>query len=134
LVAFLRAVSRALESLHSIFHIDALLLVVSPHDPPASVASTSKAQSTDAWLGGTPLGRDFWRGLRGGGVAGAKAFKDMSADHYRSALQKENSGWQQSTSGTSASTKQTILAASPLPTTSGGIKTELNRLMRERLR
>ncbi|KAI0049807.1 hypothetical protein FA95DRAFT_1537571 [Auriscalpium vulgare] len=58
------ATSRAVESLNRIAGLQAMLLVVDPSDP-----------DHDGFLGGTELGREFWRGMRGGGATGTKAFK-----------------------------------------------------------
>lgn len=62
----LQTVSEHLESLRNIAGRHSLLLVVDPAN-----------DSDDGFLGGTILGREFWRGLRGGGTAGARAFKDQ---------------------------------------------------------
>ncbi|KAJ6513230.1 hypothetical protein C8R45DRAFT_962897 [Mycena sanguinolenta] len=56
--------SRILESLCDASGVQSFLLAVDPADPTGS-----------GFLGGSLLGREFWRGLRGGGDAGAKAFK-----------------------------------------------------------
>lgn len=61
----LQTVSEHLESLRNIAGRHSFLLVVDPAN-----------DSDDGFLGGTILGREFWRGLRGGGTAGARAFKD----------------------------------------------------------
>ncbi|KIY71488.1 hypothetical protein CYLTODRAFT_418726 [Cylindrobasidium torrendii FP15055 ss-10] len=60
-------VSRILEVLHSMSGVDSFVLAVDPHDA-----------NMHGFLGGSILGREFWRGLRGGGDAGAKAFKNAS--------------------------------------------------------
>lgn len=56
--------SRNLESLHTLSQADSFFLIVDPID-----------HSDEGFLGGTMLGREFWRGLRGGGENGAKNFK-----------------------------------------------------------
>ena len=56
--------SRILESLYEVSGIQSFLLAVDPNDP-----------SDGGFLGGSVIGREFWRGMRGGGEAGAKAFK-----------------------------------------------------------
>ena len=56
--------SRILESLCEVSGIQSFLLAVDPDNP-----------SDGGFLGGSVLGREFWRGLRGGGEAGAKSFK-----------------------------------------------------------
>ncbi|KAF7336644.1 hypothetical protein MVEN_02098900 [Mycena venus] len=58
--------SRILESLCDVSGVQSFLLAV---DPSASDPTSS------GFLGGSMLGREFWRGHRGGGDAGAKAFK-----------------------------------------------------------
>jgi hypothetical protein len=45
--------------------VHSLLLAVNPGDP-----------EHQGFLGGTVLGREFWRGLRSGGDVGAKNFKN----------------------------------------------------------
>ncbi|KAF8071896.1 hypothetical protein FPV67DRAFT_1483087 [Lyophyllum atratum] len=56
--------SRMLESLCEISGVQSFVLAVDPHNP------------TDmGFLGGSVVGREFWRGLRGGGELGAKSFK-----------------------------------------------------------
>ena len=109
ITSLLRAISATLEKLHEIFYIDSLLLVVSPSDT-----------SSDGWLGGSMTGREFWRGLRGGGVSGAKAFKAKSKVAYDSLQSNESSG-----DGPPA-----VI----IPATAQGIKTELNRVVRQSLR
>ena len=56
--------SRILESLYEVSGVQSFLLAVDPYNP-----------SDGGFLGGSVMGREFWRGLRGGGEAGAKAFK-----------------------------------------------------------
>ncbi|KAJ7364062.1 hypothetical protein DFH08DRAFT_838232 [Mycena albidolilacea] len=60
----LRDASSILESLCEASGVQSFLLAVDPSDPTGS-----------GFLGGSLLGREFWRGQRGGGDAGAKAFK-----------------------------------------------------------
>ncbi|KAI0951296.1 hypothetical protein AcW1_008372 [Taiwanofungus camphoratus] len=62
----LRATSQSLESLQGIAGLQSFFLVVNPHDP-----------TDDGFLGGTVLGREFWRGHRGCGASGAKAFTSL---------------------------------------------------------
>ncbi|KAG6908685.1 hypothetical protein DXG01_003699 [Tephrocybe rancida] len=57
-------VSRMLETLFEIAGIQSFILAVDPLNP-----------SDKGFLGGTVVGREYWRGLRGGGDAGAKGFK-----------------------------------------------------------
>lgn len=56
--------SRILESLYQVSGTQSFLLAIDPNNP-----------SDGGFLGGSLMGREFWRGLRGGGEAGAKAFK-----------------------------------------------------------
>ncbi|GBE88403.1 hypothetical protein SCP_1302180 [Sparassis crispa] len=60
----LRSTSHTLESLQKIAGLQAFFLVVNPFDP-----------EDKGFLGGTLQGREFWRGHRGCGEAGAEAFK-----------------------------------------------------------
>ena len=39
--------------------------------------------SDSGFLGGSGVGREFWRGLRGGGEGGARAFKVYSINHLQ---------------------------------------------------
>ncbi|KAJ7227210.1 hypothetical protein GGX14DRAFT_348318 [Mycena pura] len=57
-------VSRILESLCNASGVQSFLLAVDPSDATGF-----------GFLGGSVLGREYWRGLRGGGDGGAKAFK-----------------------------------------------------------
>ncbi|KAJ3906714.1 hypothetical protein F5879DRAFT_945006 [Lentinula edodes] len=58
--------SRILESLSGVFGIESFLLAVDPEDI-----------TSQSFLGGTIIGREFWRGMRAGGESGAKAFKEQ---------------------------------------------------------
>ncbi|CDO73723.1 hypothetical protein BN946_scf185015.g51 [Trametes cinnabarina] len=57
-------VSEQLQSLETIAGLQSFFLVVDPRD-----------QRDEGFLGGTVLGREFWRGHRGGGSSGARLFK-----------------------------------------------------------
>lgn len=69
--------------LHNAAGLDSLLLVVSPGPaPPSNAESETSPQfrllydSYDAsYIGGTDLGKEFWMGLKGGGLNGARAFR-----------------------------------------------------------
>lgn len=63
----LRYTSQTLDALHDIAGLQSFFLVVNPCDP-----------ADEGFLGGTVLGREFWRGHRGCGVAGARAFQVQS--------------------------------------------------------
>jgi len=56
--------SRMLESLCEVSGVQSFVLAVDPSNP-----------SDMGFLGGSVAGREFWRGFRGGGEAGAKSFK-----------------------------------------------------------
>ncbi|CAL1716215.1 unnamed protein product [Somion occarium] len=60
----LRRISTTLEALEKTAGLQSFFLVVNPQDP-----------DDDGFLGGTLLGREFWRNHRGCGSAGAQAFK-----------------------------------------------------------
>jgi len=70
-----------LETLAATLSVQSFVLAVDPFDP-----------SDDGFLGGTTTGREFWRGLRGGGAPGALALKEHCRRNYES---------QPSTAGTS---------------------------------
>ncbi|KAI0719282.1 hypothetical protein C8T65DRAFT_758907 [Cerioporus squamosus] len=60
----LRTVSQQLESLETLAGLQSFVLIVDPNDT-----------ADEGFLGGTIRGREFWRGHRGCGVAGAQTFK-----------------------------------------------------------
>ncbi|OBZ72193.1 hypothetical protein A0H81_07963 [Grifola frondosa] len=64
----LRYTSERLESLETIAGLQSFFLVVNPRN-----------SADEGFLGGTLLGREFWRGRRGCGVPGAEAFKAQCA-------------------------------------------------------
>jgi hypothetical protein len=47
------------------------------------LAVDTSETSDSGFLGGSVVGREFWRGLRGGGEAGARAFKAYSINHLQ---------------------------------------------------
>lgn len=61
----LQAVAAQLDALRTTAGLEAFFLAVDPAD----------GTDDSGFLGGTTLGRDFWRGLRNGGDAGARLFK-----------------------------------------------------------
>ena len=63
-VSILQSISQALESLLTIGGLQSFFLVVNPSDA-----------NDEGFLGGSMLGREFWRGHRGCGAAGARAFR-----------------------------------------------------------
>ncbi|GLB40382.1 hypothetical protein LshimejAT787_0802530 [Lyophyllum shimeji] len=56
--------SRMLESLCEVSGVQSFILAVDPNNP-----------ADMGFLGGSVVGREFWRGMRGGGELGAKSFK-----------------------------------------------------------
>jgi hypothetical protein len=107
----LSIISSTLQKIHAVFSLDSMLLVVSPLD------------NSDAWLGGSLIGREFWRGLRGGGDAGSRAFKNASKAAH------------DSLHGHSVSTLSSQTQDPPLvPLKSQAIKSELVRVVRQKLR
>lgn len=68
--------SQTLEALHQTAGLHSFFLAVDPTDP-----------TDNGFLGGTVLGREFWRGLRNGGVSGAKAFKMQTMSFHSSTLE-----------------------------------------------
>jgi hypothetical protein len=64
--------SRILESLSEVAGVQSFLLAVDPSAP-----------SDGGFLGGSVVGREFWRGLRGGGEGGARALKAHSINHIQ---------------------------------------------------
>lgn len=64
--------SRVLESLSEVTGVQSFILAVDPSET-----------SDSGFLGGSVVGREFWRGLRGGGEGGARAFKAHSINHLQ---------------------------------------------------
>ena len=64
--------SRVLESLSEVAGVQSFILAVDPSET-----------SDSGFLGGSVVGREFWRGLRGGGEGGARAFKAYSINHLQ---------------------------------------------------
>ena len=64
--------SRVLESLSEVSGVQSFILAVDPSEP-----------SDNGFLGGSVVGREFWRGMRGGGDGGARAFKAHSINHLQ---------------------------------------------------
>jgi hypothetical protein len=64
--------SRVLESLSEVAGVQSFILAVDPSEP-----------SDGGFLGGSVVGREFWRGLRGGGEGGARALKAYSINHLQ---------------------------------------------------
>lgn len=66
--------SKILENLSTSSGVQSFLLAIDPFD-----------SSDGGFLGGSLLGREFWRGLRGGGETGARSFRS----HYLAQLQSK---------------------------------------------
>jgi len=80
-----------LESLEVTAGIQSFVLAINPHDA-----------EDEGFLGGSSLGREFWRSLRGGGTAGAKALKTLAI----SALQTSTPSSQAALHGTGIPSRQ----------------------------
>ncbi|KAF8486074.1 hypothetical protein DFH94DRAFT_622008 [Russula ochroleuca] len=63
----LLSTSRVLESLQATSGVQSFVLAINPNDA-----------EDEGFLGGSSLGREFWRSLRGGGMAGVKALKSLA--------------------------------------------------------
>lgn len=63
----LLSTSRVLESLQATSGVQSFILAINPNDA-----------EDEGFLGGSSLGREFWRSLRGGGTAGVKALKSLA--------------------------------------------------------
>ncbi|KAL0948188.1 hypothetical protein HGRIS_010798 [Hohenbuehelia grisea] len=110
-------ISHSLESLHNATGVHSFFVAV------------DSADSLDSgFLGGTTVGRDFWRGLRHGGDAGAKAFKLQCSKAH---------------DGPESDCVSSTISVSSLPTSatssskggpSGAIKSELYTTIRNALR
>lgn len=61
-----------LESLQVTAGVQSFLLAINPNDT-----------EDEGFLGGSSLGREFWRSLRGGGTAGAKALKSLAISAFQ---------------------------------------------------
>lgn len=109
--SILRDTSQALETLHALSGVHAFILAVEP-------------TTEDAFLGGTVLAREYWRGMRGGGEAGAKGLQAFC-------LKKTPA----ITSGESPSSSSTT-ADAPMPraSTAKTIKAEVYTNVRDALR
>jgi hypothetical protein len=87
----LRSTSQILESLQVAAGVQSFVLAINPNDP-----------DDEGFLGGSSLGREFWRSLRGGGTAGAKALKSLAI----STLQNSTSSSQVALHGTGTPSRQ----------------------------
>jgi len=134
----LAKISKALQLLHSTTNYDSLLLVVSPHSP---ISGAPPGECS--WIGGTELGKEFWMGLKGGGLNGARAFRVKSHMRYDAEVQRQEE--QASETGNPASSSNIppsmvnppLLRAAMLRTQklkSGDVKNELYAAVRQALR
>ncbi len=105
--AILCDVSRLLETLQEISGVESFVLAVDPPEP-----------GVEGFLGGSLLGREFWRNLRGGGDSGARAFR-LHCTKRQTSVAK----------GSSSSTDPEISQKPAL-----SLKTELYEKMRNALR
>ena len=63
----LSSTCQLLESLLATAGVQSFVVAINPNDA-----------EDEGFLGGTPLGKEFWTSLRGGGTAGAKALKSLA--------------------------------------------------------
>jgi len=126
--------SKALQLLNTTTGMDSLLLVVSPIAPSSNSSSGSLA-SESSWIGGSNLGKEFWMGLKGGGVNGARAFRIKSQMKCETDFQKGSSNLNRSAVvPPTPPPADTSSATSGRKVKSGDVKTELNAAVRQALR
>lgn len=82
--SILMDMSTALETLNAVAGTEAFLLAVDPADSTA-----------ESFLGGSLIAREFWRGLRHGGDAGAKSFRQYCLKAQSTPPQPSDSSTQQ---------------------------------------
>ena len=112
----LRDASRILETLSTSSCVQSFLLAVDPYD-----------LLDGGFLGGSVIGREFWRGLRGGGEVGARAFKT----HCTTQLQTKAV---HDTKPTSSIERQPSVPPVPKPYQAKSMKNELYEKVRIALR
>jgi hypothetical protein len=114
----LRDTSRILESLSTSSGVQSFILAVDPFNP-----------SDAGFLGGSVVGREFWRGFRGGGETGARSFKT----HCTSQLRSKEERMDLTSSQTTVSSR---LSVPPAPKTyhAKSLKNELYEIVRSALR
>ncbi|KAF9476707.1 hypothetical protein BDN70DRAFT_882098 [Pholiota conissans] len=115
--------SRILESLSDLSGVQSFLLAIDPNDG-----------SDPGFLGGSLMGREFWRlGMRGGGDSGARAFKAYFATHAHATAKFSHM----------ETMKTDVLSPSPAPLTTASkraetpaksLKNELYEMVRSALR
>ncbi|KAI0833482.1 hypothetical protein BC628DRAFT_1507326 [Trametes gibbosa] len=113
-------VSLKLESLEALAGLQSFFLAVDPY-----------VQEDDGFLGGTIAGREFWRGHRGCGSAGAQMFKAQCA---RSAQASQRIYSQPVVTDPILVSTATSLPASGAKGSARELKTELYAAMRDALR
>jgi len=64
-----------LESLHFTAGVQSFVLAINPNDA-----------EDEGFLGGSSLGREFWRSLRGGGTAGVKTLKSLAISTLQNSI------------------------------------------------
>jgi hypothetical protein len=69
----LSSTCQVLESLLVTAGVQSFVVAINPNDT-----------EDEGFLGGTPLGKEFWTSLRGGGTAGAKALKSLVISTFQS--------------------------------------------------
>ncbi|KIJ49407.1 hypothetical protein M422DRAFT_65921 [Sphaerobolus stellatus SS14] len=131
----LSRISRCLRVLHSTAALESLLLVVSPATPPTDSAPESLA-SESSWIGGSELGKEFWMGIKGGGLSGARAFRIKSQMQHKSGSQDKDLDANVTANASEAVpiSAQTVVPPTPRKVTGKDIKTELNAAVRQALR
>jgi hypothetical protein len=111
--------SRILELLHSLSGTHSFFLAVDPND-----------DLDEGFLGGTVLGREFWRGFRGGGDAGAKTFRSRCLKKLEGATSVQRHNFTSAeASGTSSSA-----AATSKRSPASSLKAEVYTNVRDALR
>jgi len=68
----LASTCQVLESLYVAAGVQSFVVAVNPNDA-----------EDEGFLAGTPLGKEFWTSLRGGGAGGAKAFKSFAISTFQ---------------------------------------------------
>lgn len=107
--------SKVLESLSEVLGVQSFVLAVDPQDPEDA-----------GFLGGSLVGREFYRGLRGGGTAGASSFKTFAQKRFPSAQAQEE-----------AIVQEALTQSSPVPPATRSarqIKVDLYETTRSQLR
>ncbi|KAF8529898.1 hypothetical protein JB92DRAFT_2860206 [Gautieria morchelliformis] len=147
----LARMSSTLQMLHSASGIDSLLLAVSPHPMPppttssATVNTDSETHQNSAvppepyeasWIGGTDLGKEFWTGLKGGGVNGARAFRVKCQMRREAEICSPDLDTPTPMASSNPVRPNLARTSDPdrLPIRSSDVKTELNAAVRHALR